>query len=723
MEEVNEKLKELFDEFEQRHGMPMDKPFLDSLNWLHSTQPDVETGYPATTKNLHRIDAWHPEHGPVGSIDWDDDDHTVDMIYVDPKHRHKGVASELWNRAKRIEPDLKHSEDQTGDGAAWNESLPKSAQVQRHCVICKNIFSESEGGEATGFCSDCREKEGLVTHHSWSEDAQEGHYGAKYYHAAPTKYREAIESEGLHPRSRSLEYGPGQSGVFLYPDVDQAQRWAEARGGRDVYEVDVDHELDPDMELYDSGARVSQKPIPPERIRRLGSKSEKRAIMSIGIPGSGKSTLMKPYAEALGAAYVSSDETRGEVTGDPGDVSQDAIVWPKVYEKLHKALDENDTVVFDSTAANYEKRRDIIRHLRQKAGTVEGIHFDIPVDEALRRNETRDRFVPPTVIEAMHKQLQDNPPGDEFDSIQTVMSPPSKSGESPANLESSARLEAKTAFMRSPEASYEECRLCLGTGTNGGRRCGRCAATGSEGTVPCDSCGDSLRAFETFQRKTAEKIVPICSRCAQLQTDVLERLTEEARPKEMGGQEGFSRSIRNTKPSDGYMVSDAGSERRHDFDVEQPHLAVPHLEGFIRQNSGLLTPKDKYFGGWLDSENKLCLDVSENYRCAHGHDDRLCDDRKRAYIAGISNHQEMIFHVNAPEDDKYLDPRKNGLEDFPELEEFVSNYDRQRKSSVEDEVEKPDKHFIRIEKDNGDLDVDAMVKSMMDHLFPDKPKS
>lgn len=158
----------------------------------------------------------------------------------------------------------------------------------------------------------------------------------------------------------------------------------------------------------------------PEDFNEDHDPMKKRAVLSIGIPGSGKSTVMKMYAEKIGAAYVSSDETRGMVTGNEADVSRDAEVWPLIYQRLHDALDSHDVVVLDSTASNYEKRRDIIRHIRQKAEVVEGIFFDISLGEAKRRNSERDRKVPEEIIEAMYQQLVDNPPGDEFDSIVVV---------------------------------------------------------------------------------------------------------------------------------------------------------------------------------------------------------------------------------------------------------------------------------------------------------------
>jgi hypothetical protein len=65
------------------------------------------------------------------------------------------------------------------DAAEMGEPQPRLSQVQRYCLGCHREFDETEHGHPTGLCGNCREKEGLVTHHWWSEKAQEGHLGAK----------------------------------------------------------------------------------------------------------------------------------------------------------------------------------------------------------------------------------------------------------------------------------------------------------------------------------------------------------------------------------------------------------------------------------------------------------------------------------------------------------------------------------------------------------------
>lgn len=56
---------------------------------------------------------------PLGVLTWDRDRHTIEILYVAPDARRKGLANRLWQFAKGIEPRLHHSTDRTPEGDAW----------------------------------------------------------------------------------------------------------------------------------------------------------------------------------------------------------------------------------------------------------------------------------------------------------------------------------------------------------------------------------------------------------------------------------------------------------------------------------------------------------------------------------------------------------------------------------------------------------------------------
>lgn len=84
---------------------------------------------------LHHMIARHPDAphqemwgNHVGRITWWSSDGEVSNLHVEPQYQRRGVATELWNRAKAVQPDLKHSEEQTEEGASWARTTAAYSQ-------------------------------------------------------------------------------------------------------------------------------------------------------------------------------------------------------------------------------------------------------------------------------------------------------------------------------------------------------------------------------------------------------------------------------------------------------------------------------------------------------------------------------------------------------------------------------------------------------------------
>src|SRR5581483_6649862 len=79
--------------------------------------------------NEHVLIAHHPEGDDTpwskyaGHITWFHEDPEVAGVNVVDKFKRRGLATELWKRAKQISPDLAHSKDVTSDGKGWINSL------------------------------------------------------------------------------------------------------------------------------------------------------------------------------------------------------------------------------------------------------------------------------------------------------------------------------------------------------------------------------------------------------------------------------------------------------------------------------------------------------------------------------------------------------------------------------------------------------------------------
>jgi predicted kinase len=148
------------------------------------------------------------------------------------------------------------------------------------------------------------------------------------------------------------------------------------------------------------------------------------AIMTIGLPASGKTTYIKPYAERMGYRYICPDEIRQELTGDARDKSRDLEVWELVHERSKKALSEGKKVVVDSTFTNQAKRRAFIGFLRSVGATrVLGVFADVPFQIAQARNSARERVVPDVGMREKNNELVSEPPTlkDGFDALVTLV--------------------------------------------------------------------------------------------------------------------------------------------------------------------------------------------------------------------------------------------------------------------------------------------------------------
>ena len=146
----------------------------------------------------------------------------------------------------------------------------------------------------------------------------------------------------------------------------------------------------------------------------------KKVILAIGMPGSGKSTLLRDFSIRHSYSYISPDDIRQELTGDAGDQSANEEVWRRAFERLSAAMQNSETVVFDSTMYKLVDRQDAIARSRDfGASQVEGVYFMAPYAVVEERNARRHRIVPETAMLRMHEALTLYPPSvlDGFDSL------------------------------------------------------------------------------------------------------------------------------------------------------------------------------------------------------------------------------------------------------------------------------------------------------------------
>ncbi len=152
------------------------------------------------------------------------------------------------------------------------------------------------------------------------------------------------------------------------------------------------------------------------------------ALIGIGIPGSGKTTTLRPYAETLEAEYLSADDERRRL-GNESDQSLTPKAWSAVHDKAAFAIEQGRSIVIDGTfSKEADRRREIIGLRDMGAKAIIGVYFPVDLTVALARIEQRiaagGRSVPRYAIERMHTQLEQAPPShhEGFDDIVIIKS-------------------------------------------------------------------------------------------------------------------------------------------------------------------------------------------------------------------------------------------------------------------------------------------------------------
>lgn len=132
-------------------------------------------------------------------------------------------------------------------------------------------------------------------------------------------------------------------------------------------------------------------------------------VLTIGLPGSGKTTYSKKYAGENGFDYISSDEIRYDrFTDEFGDNEEQSEIWREARLRIAQSLKEGKSVLLDSTMTHSKSRVNLIRFAKSIDENVEiiAMHFNTPLEVCLERNSKREKPVPSEVVEGMFKKYQ-----------------------------------------------------------------------------------------------------------------------------------------------------------------------------------------------------------------------------------------------------------------------------------------------------------------------------
>ena len=145
----------------------------------------------------------------------------------------------------------------------------------------------------------------------------------------------------------------------------------------------------------------------------------KELIITIGIPGSGKSTWAKEDAKSKSnVLWLNADSIRKELYGDESIQGNGQIVFEVLYDKLRRGLLNNkiETIYVDNTSTTLKARKaiyDIVE--KTNPDTLIKIKEFNNFELAKERNKNRERVVPDEVMDRMIKQFTP------FDSNETTL--------------------------------------------------------------------------------------------------------------------------------------------------------------------------------------------------------------------------------------------------------------------------------------------------------------
>lgn len=121
-----------------------------------------------------------------------------------------------------------------------------------------------------------------------------------------------------------------------------------------------------------------------------------------GLPGTGKDTRIKKTFSDL--PVISLDDLRDEMKIAPEDGP--ILFWPALAKSPRNICARNAGSVWNATNIADFARAPVVRLCRDYGATVRIVYLETTWDETLRRNASRSRVVPTSVIERMLSKLE-----------------------------------------------------------------------------------------------------------------------------------------------------------------------------------------------------------------------------------------------------------------------------------------------------------------------------
>lgn len=127
--------------------------------------------------------------------------------------------------------------------------------------------------------------------------------------------------------------------------------------------------------------------------------------ITVGLPGSGKSTYAKNFIKGKEIEYLSSDSLRAIFGKDEDDQTVTPFVFGHIKKKVDEFLKDGKNVLVDATSVNRRERADYINAAKKYGAKVVALVFKMDRAGLIERNQKRGqeggRVVPTNIIDKM----------------------------------------------------------------------------------------------------------------------------------------------------------------------------------------------------------------------------------------------------------------------------------------------------------------------------------
>ena len=133
--------------------------------------------------------------------------------------------------------------------------------------------------------------------------------------------------------------------------------------------------------------------------------------ITVGLPGSGKSTYVKNFIKDKEIEYLSSDSLRAVYGKSEEDQTVTPLVFGHIKRKVDEFLKDGKNVLVDATSVNRKERSDYIKTAKKYGAKVVAIVFKMDRQGLIERNKKRGeqggRVVPDFVIDKMLNKFEE----------------------------------------------------------------------------------------------------------------------------------------------------------------------------------------------------------------------------------------------------------------------------------------------------------------------------